>query len=578
MKFWNNWDKQRRKALRLCMIIIFLSLIACRQLFSPGYFPMHDDLQISRLYQIDKCVRDLQIPCRWVPDMGYGYGYPLFNFYPPFPYYLGEVFHLVGFSLINSVKLLFILGLTLSGFFMFLLASKFWGKLGGLVSAAFYIYAPYQAVDIYVRGAMNEFWAITFFPAIFWAIAELVKSRQKRYMGLLALFYGLLLLSHNIMTMVFTPLVAIWSFFLIWYYKKSLKALIPIIVGGVWGVGLAAFFTLPVIFEKQFVHVETMLMGYFNYLAHFVSLKQLFFSRFWGFGASTWGEGDEMPFQIGYLHWIVPAIAVVVFTLLGVKKKVSFRNWLLVTGYWLLFLFFAFLTHLRATPIWQTVKPLEYLQFPWRFLAIVIFALSFLAGSFVFSFEKLLGKKIRKSIFRSVVAGLVVAVVILNFGYFRPEKILKITDEEKLFSPKGWNKLQTDAIFDYLPVYAEKPPGEPAPKNLEVLEGKVGVTYLEKGTNWYQFQARVIEGPATIRLPIFDFPNWKVWVDGRLVVTNNDNFLGLITFEVPVGDYDVFVRLTNTSIRTVSNLISLISWLALGFVVFRLFRKKYFDF
>jgi hypothetical protein len=44
------------------------------------------------------------------------------------------------------------------------------------------------------------------------------------------------------------------------------------------GIGLAAFFTLPVLFERQYVHIESMVGGYFDYRQHFVDIKQLFFS------------------------------------------------------------------------------------------------------------------------------------------------------------------------------------------------------------------------------------------------------------------------------------------------------------
>jgi len=362
------------------------------------------------------------------------------------------------------------------------------------------------------------------------------------------------------MAMIFTPLIAIWVIFLIWYYERDLRVIIPVIIGGIWGVGLAAFFTLPAFFEKKFVHVETMLMGYFNYLAHFVSLKQLFLSRFWGYGSSGWGPDDGMSFQVGHLHWIVPVVSLVVFFLLLFKKKINLRYFLLFTFYFLLFLGSAFLTHLRSTPIWQAVKPLEYLQFPWRFLAIVIFAVSFASGSFIFSMKKVLGIELLS-------LGLIVAVVASNFGYFKPEKILKITDEEKLFSPKGWYKLQTDAIFDYLPIYAEKPPAEPAPEDPEILEGKVGITNLKRGTNWYRFEAKVLDGQAKIRLPIYDFPGWKVSADKRPVEIEHDNFLGLITFGLPSGNHRILARFTNTPLRAFSNLISFFSWGALGLIL-----------
>src|SRR3989339_111044 len=85
----------------LTLIFIF-SLLAVRTLLLPGYFPMHDDLQMMRQLQMEKCFVDGQIPCRWVPDMGYGLGYPLFNFYPPLPYLVGEGIRLVGYSFVAT--------------------------------------------------------------------------------------------------------------------------------------------------------------------------------------------------------------------------------------------------------------------------------------------------------------------------------------------------------------------------------------------------------------------------------------------------------------------------------------------
>lgn len=58
---------------------LLMSVLAFRTLLKPGYFSMHDDMQAFRILQLDKCVADGQWPCRWVPDGGFGYGYPLFN-------------------------------------------------------------------------------------------------------------------------------------------------------------------------------------------------------------------------------------------------------------------------------------------------------------------------------------------------------------------------------------------------------------------------------------------------------------------------------------------------------------------
>ncbi|MDO8658737.1 MAG: hypothetical protein Q7K55_08400, partial [Candidatus Levybacteria bacterium] len=66
---------------------LILTLSLFWPLFAAPYFTHHDDVQVIRLYEMDKCFKDQQIPCRWVPDLGGVYGYPLFNYYAPLPYY-----------------------------------------------------------------------------------------------------------------------------------------------------------------------------------------------------------------------------------------------------------------------------------------------------------------------------------------------------------------------------------------------------------------------------------------------------------------------------------------------------------
>jgi hypothetical protein len=540
--------------------VILISLFSFLPLLILGYFPMHDDLQVGRLYQMDLCFRDGQIPCRWVPDMGYGYGYPLFNYYPPFPYYTAEIFHLLGLSFINSIKLMFILGLIFSGIFAYLLGRELWGKWGSLVTAAFYIYAPYHAVDVYVRGALNEFWGLVFFPAVFWAVYKVIKEESKIFLAILAFSLGLLLLSHNLMAFFITPALVGWGLFVVWYLAKPLKLIWRLLIGGLWGIGLSAFFSLPVVFERHFVHLETMFIGYFNYLAHFATVNQLFFSRFWGYGPSVWGPEDGMPFPIGQLHWIVATIFLAIFTLGWFKKKIATRNYFLVSGFWILFLGSAFLAHQRSTPIWQALPVLAFAQFPWRFVGLASFFATALAGS-VFVLIKNEGKA-------AILAGLlIIAVVSFNFSFFRPEKILKITDEEKLFSAKGWHKLQTDAIFDYLPIYAQYPPAEEAPKLPQVISSQAEIKNFQKGTNWQKFEAEV-ESESIIMLPTYDFPGWQVLVNGKPVEINHENELGLITFHLRAGSHRIEAKLKDTPVRAISNFISLISWVGIaGFVI-----------
>lgn len=564
------YEKINLKKLLICLVILASSGLVSLPLFQPGYFSMHDDMQVSRLYEMDLCLKDGQFPCRWVPDMGYSYGYPLFNYYPPFPYYLGEVFHLLGFGYIDSAKLLFISGFLVSGILMYLFARKLWGDWGGLLSAVLYLLAPYHSVDVYLRGAMNEFWALAFLPGIYWAISEIVESEKtKSKVALLAFFFSLLLLSHNLMAFIFAPTFVVFALLLIWLKGKNWKEKIwSLVLGSGWGFGLAAFFTLPVLLEKKFVHVETMTMGYFNFLAHYVSLGKLLFSRYWGYGSSSWGQTEGMPFQVGVFHWSLSLAALAGTVCLWARKKAEKHHLWLMGFFGGIFLLSLFLVHPRSTPIWLAISPLKYLQFPWRFLTLVIFSLSVLGGGVVL----LLKNERLKALSAVLLASL---AIILNINYFRPVGIIQISDEEKLFSPKGWNRLQTDAIFDYLPIYAQAPPAKAAPEKPVLTKGTAEVLEIKKGTDWYHFRVSVKE-EARFEVPIYYFPGWKVWVDSYPGAISYDNPLGLITVDTPPGDYWLELKLLDTPVRRLSNTISLAGWLFFLYFLLRdVWRKRF---
>lgn len=550
------------------VIVIFFGLLAGRHLLTPGYFNMHDDLQMMRQLEMEKCFFDGQIPCRWVPDMGYGFGFPLFNYYPPLPYLLGEVFRGLHFSFIDTVKVIFLLSFIFSGITMYFLSREFWGRYGAVVSSVFYIWAPYHSVDIFVRGAMNEAWALVWFPVIFFTSYKLLNSQKGRAWGWiigLGLSWAGLLLSHNLMVLIFTPVFAVWC--LIHLVKnKHLKiiSILRLFLAGILAVSLSAFFTLPAIFEQKYVQVNTLVAGYYEYVAHFASLGQLLFSRFWGYGPSAWGVADDrMSFQIGHVHWILSIIIFTVLLYRFFKKKLDPK--LHTTYFILLFLFSvgwfaAFMTHSKSTQIWQTLPFLKFVQFPWRFLTIVIFSFSFISGSVVMltrSFGRL----------RMTIIGLlIILLVIVNWNYFKPEHghLGPLTDEQK-FSGAAWGLQQTAGIYDYLPIDAYTAPKEPRKFVAEILRGDGNIKEEKSGTNWASFKLLDVSKQSTVRIDIFKFPNWKVYVDGKdtEVFIPDEEKWGRMWVTVPGGSHDIMVKLLNTPLRSVSNIISLFTWIGL---------------
>ncbi len=566
------------------LAVIFFAVLAARSLiFQSGYFNMHDDLQMMRQFELEKCFNDGQVPCRWVPDMGYGFGFPLFNFYPPLPYLVGEIFRVLGYSFVETAKLTFAFAFILSGITMYLLSKEFFGRIGGVLSAVFYIWAPYHSVDIYVRGAMNEAWALVWFPLIFLSSYKLIKSRKEeesKWIVVLAISYAALFLSHNLMVMIFTPFFAIWI--LIHLFRFSSWNKIPVLLlSGLWGLGLSAYFTLPALLENKFTQVKGQLVGYYDYTVHFVTLRQLLLSRFWGYGASVWLEEDNMSFQVGHMHWILSLFIgfFIVRRFLKAKGTILNRlkndNLLLIS----IFLFFmgwfaAFMTHSRSTFIYLAFPALGYIQFSWRFLTLVIFAFSFLSGYIPKMFHS--DKKFLDFAFAPLrlifTTLLIVILLIFNWNYFKPEhgKMGPLTDEQK-FNGKAWSLQQTAGIYDYLPSTAKEAPKEPQKSLADITEGKGNASGMEQGTYWGRFNAKIDSANARVRVNIFNFPGWKVFIDGKEtnVFIPSEEKWGRMYVDIPNGDHIVYIQLFNTPIRTWSNLLTLFSAGGLIFVVLK---------
>lgn len=531
---------------------MLLGILVSLPLFKSGYFSHQDDLQVIRLVEMRKCFSDLQIPCRWVPDMGWGNGFPLFNFYGVSTYYIGGVLSYVTGYLIAS-KILFFIGLVLGSFGLYLLANELWGKYAGLTSAVLYMFAPYKALDIYVRGALAESMALTIIPFVFYFGYKLVNSDNYRKYGLLfTISLFLFLITHNIMTIVFLPFVAFWMSYLI--YNNKFKRFNLVAVTSILAFGLSSFFVIPAFLEKDLVQTESLTRFELDYRANFVSIRQLFIDRVWGYGTSIPGPEGGMNFQIGWPHWILAFISLVVI-LFGKSLKHSF----FAAVCFILFAFSVLMTHNKSTFIWESFSILNFFQFPWRFLSLSILTTSILGGFLV---------SILKGRSRIILSFVLIAVTIyLNITYFKPREIYSITEEQKL-SGELWDLQRKGALLDYLPKTALEP-REGAPINPIIVTGKVENSEFKNLSNRWILNVEVIE-TARIEVPVYYFPKWTVYVNGKEYPFDHNNILGRISFELPVGKYEVTGYFKNTPIRSISNTISLVS-----LIVVIILWKKY---
>jgi len=543
---------------------------------------MHDDQQIARLYELDLALKNGQIPPRWVQHLGFGYGFPLFNFYPPLVYYLGELFYTFGFSLIASTKIVMGLGFILSASFMFLWVRKHFGLLAGLVAAVLYIYSPYHAVDLYVRGALAEFFSFVWIPAVFWSLDNLLEKKTLGWGLITGTFLSLVILTHNLVALQFILFFAFYILYISYLARKEfVRIFLLFILSGIVSVGLTAYFWLPSLLEKKFTLVDDILTRELaSYSLHFVCLKQLWDFP-WGYGGSVPYCSDGISFEIGKIHIVIFIASILMFSFILIRKrKIEHKKIILLSL--LLFVISIFMTTSYSKIVWDTIQPLSYLQFPWRFLLLTSVFSSFIGGVFIYLVQRFFNKKV------GIYIGIFVIIVtiVYSIAIFRPERVLQIADMNYTtnqdiewrvsktsfeYVPKGVATTISNINTTQLAIDRSEIPKQP----FTVIKGDVIVDVLQNIPHKKTFQTASLHG-GTLQVNTFSFPGWITYIDGSQVDYSDNNRLKLITLDIPSGNHTIQTVFENTQIRTIGNSITLLTSLVLLFLGIILGRKAYF--
>lgn len=547
------------------LLILVLSFIAIKPLLAPGFFPMHDDTQVTRVFEMSKALRDGMFPVRWSMDLGFGYGYPIFNFYAPLSYYVGGFINLIGVNALDSTKIMMGIGILLSGIFMYLFSKDFFGKAGGILSALLYVYAPYHAVDIFVRGDVSEFFAYAFIPLLFYGLYQIHKTNNIKYSPVASLGFAAIVLSHNLTALMVTPFALIFTFVLIYKNKKSLY---KFIVSYILGLMLSAFYFIPALLEMGYTNVISQIGGGADFKDHFVCLNQLWTSS-WGYGGSASGCTDGISFMIGKYH-IIFSLVVIVALLIHIFYKTIFKeseneknnSWVI-----LLFSVFAlisvFLMLDSSSFIWQLIKPMEFLQYPWRFLLVTSFCLAFLGGGFLW----IISKYIKGKWFLVSCVILFIGVVLVNMKFFVPQKVThQSLDYYTSRKSIEWNISKISS--EYMPKYFPKPLDDYAIADHFHIHNE---TTFKRNTNSMFFDV-TLERSREIIASLAYFPAWQVFVDNEKVPVSSDSkYIGMVKFPVGIGKHNVYINFVETPIEHASDLVSIAGLLALfaGIIYFR---------
>jgi len=557
-------------------ILLFLIGLIC---LIPAVLPFfdsrmptfHDETQLANLHQYHKAISLGQFPPRWAPDMHFQYGSPFPEFNYQIPYYLTYSLSNLGLSLTWSFKLVMVSSLFLGFIGFYLLSLEFAAAPIALMGALVYSLAPYRAVNLFVRGTLGESFAFAVFPFVLLFLFKLVKKPSVVNFLLASIFTAILVLTHQPATILVLPFIYLtalgYSFI-----SRNFKSLFLQLLSGLGALLLSAYYWLPVIFEKQFLSKTSP----FNFYDHFPFIKQLIYSP-WGYGSSNWGPYDDMSFQMGIINLLFIAVSIVTLFII-VKKSSSKTKLVPVISLSLVSVFGAlFLMNIRSSFFWNVFPFTQEIQFPWRILMVTTLFTPLLG---VLSLTALSPKP---RMVKYVVLGISALSIAMGFYFFQPGDLFshddnyylrrflptEVLEQGEIVSTPYLNHSEDYAV---LPKNSVRPISLPLSKVTSLMpDTKIDVDY----SNPFDFTAR-IENTTGDKLTIhnFYFPGWFVYLDDDLVPVTL-NYYGAMTLEVVSGVHELRVEFANTPVRSISNIISVGSWIfILAFLCLEIAQKR----
>ncbi len=548
---------------RVALDSLFIGLLTLASFYffylRPGLLIGHDLLyEIVRLTEFKQAVATQFYP-RLAPDLYYGYGSPIFIFYPPLFLWVTS---LVDFAINNfnySVKLVVIALGIIGSIFCYSFLRLFSHNRAAFLGTVFYLLAPYKFADIYSRNAFAEYTAFCLLPPVFYFLAlhflVALKDSAKCQTGLFISLF-LLSLSHTISLLLVLPFVAATAVYLHWLKARSkprdLKAKksgrlqvldkkVPLVSPSpainrllsalaiiLLALAGASFYLLPAFSYRDLVRMEELLADKFYFGQNFVNLSELFFDR------SSFFYQSPLP--------LIALVWGLYYPFRRPWKVAGSPLGLLGLGFSVAALLMMFPASFFA---WNLIPLLPYVQFPWRFLLLFSFC-----TSWVVAFIADQCPPEREIWCYAAIATSVLLLGTLHHSQYSHSRtfdaVVSITPEKILYENLG-----ATVGDEYLPRAAESPlPG--LSEREKAIEAQRAGKHPPSSIRYRKCQ--FFPEKSRVEFVLNNFPYWILSVDGER--RPNSGSAPTLQIEVPAGNHCIEARLGYLNLQVVGLLVS----------------------
>ncbi len=565
--------KARTSTIGTAVCVLLIGVIAAQPLLHFGLPAGADTLyHIQRTASLLRSWQEGVLFPRWSPDLAYGFGYPVFNYYAPLAYYFTAGLSALGPTATQAVTWVAAVFCCLQAVGAWLWLREHAGPLAAYVGSVSYALAPYTIGTIMGRGALAEHVALGIAPFVLWSIARLSCAEgraQARWWLLATLLLAALWLSHNVSAILLSiPIGGYLLYCWLAHRRNGLLLLVPI-----FAALIVAFFWMPVFAERSLVQLDKLrAAGWADYRQHFLKLEQLL----------AWPEPADrrLVFQPRppEFNSLVLTTSLII-NLIKIATLSFHRNLILLIDLYFLILFLlslVMMSELSSGIIWNSIDSLKFLQFPWRFHSVATLCIGFLSASAINFLEQHLAAQIR----RLVLA--IAAAVWLGFSaafVFARQTLADIVPADYKATVVETARFEHKTTFvgtttagEYLPsAVSQMPPFDlsmlrdanaeqaysSAPR-LAVERSTPELTIHQQDYAPYRYTLRFsTPSSATLVFKTFYFPGWQATLNGTPVSLSAHPPYGLLRLPAPPGTHEAEIFFAATPFRSLAEALSL---------------------
>ena len=545
------------------VVALLLPLIGILPTLSAGVIDTADGpLHIQRIQAMDILLGQGNLWPRWVPWFHLGFGYPIFNFYPPGVFYLGGLLGQVGIPATAAFTIVAALAWVIGSIGVYHLAWRFFPAPAALLAAMLWSYAPSRLFEVWDQGSLPQMIAAALLPWLLSGIVAAAYAPTRRRVVAIALPLAGIILSHQPITFISALYVAPLAFIVPpWAARRTRGTLMhryAAVFGGVaLGGALAAAFLLPLFTELKFVQAAGGAEDTVDYLiSNFLQPGEIF--------------AQPGPMDLTDLRFELPTTLGLVAGLLAIPGLIALarrRQYGLMILLLLGLGFTLFMLLQASLPVWLAIPLFQQLRFPERFLRVGALLIALAGGASILLLPR-----------RFQVAGLAVGLTVVLIAalplVYPNQRFLPwddLTAEDEIAFEVANYTWGTTSYDEFDPIWGDDIPlplnvpeeEEYATNPLRIFVNRVDMARYADIMQVEQIDTATVrvtlDQPHAVRFHQYYYPGWIATLDGQPAEIVPDAQFGLITVSAPAGAHEIALAYVGTPIQRVGEAVTLAS-------------------